>query len=202
MTVAIVSRSSFRHRSAAAFVLGLLIGSPLMAQEPTPAVPPPATATLLSYEHHPSPGLLTGGAPESVEGFKALAGAGYRTYIDLRSDAEVTPEIQAAAEAAGLRYQRIPITSEKDFHLGTAQELDTLLDDKANYPVAVACARGNRVGALLAVKAFWLDGVPAEEALAFGQRAGLTRLEPTVRSLLGLPAAAAPGPAAEPKKPE
>lgn len=182
--------SSFRSRPAAAFVLGLLALSPLLAQAPPPATPP--TAPLLLNEHHPLPELATGGAPASADGFQALARAGYRTFVDLRSDAEVTSETQAAAGAAGLHYRRIPITRDEDLHLGTARALDALLDERSNYPVAIACASGNRVGALLAVKAFWLDGVPAAEALALGERAGLTRLEPSVRSLLGLPPAQAP----------
>jgi protein tyrosine phosphatase (PTP) superfamily phosphohydrolase (DUF442 family) len=182
------SRSSFRPRSATVLlVLGLLAVSPLMAQAPAPAVQP--AAPLLANEHHPLPEIATGGAPASAEGFQALARAGYRTFVDLRSDAEVTPEIQAAAEAAGLHYRRIPITRDEDLHLGTARALAALLDERSNYPVAIACASGNRVGALLAVKAFWLDGASSEEALALGLRAGLTRLEPSVRSLLGLPPA-------------
>jgi hypothetical protein len=36
------------------------------------------------------------------------------------------------------------------------------------------------------LSAHWIDGVPAQEALEFGLRAGMTRLEPTVRSLLGM----------------
>jgi protein tyrosine phosphatase (PTP) superfamily phosphohydrolase (DUF442 family) len=180
-------RFPFRPRpAAAALVLGLLALSPLMAQAPAPATPP--TAPLLLNEHHPLPEIATGGAPASAEGFQALAKAGYRTFVDLRSDAEVKPETQAAAEAAGLHYRRIPITGDQDIHLGTARALDTLLDERSNYPVAIACASGNRVGALLAVKAFWLDGVSPKEALALGERAGLTRLEPSVRLLLGLPA--------------
>lgn len=184
------------HRSAAVFLLfllGLLALSPLAAQEPAPAAPPPDRPALLSNERHPAPGLLTGGAPTAAAGFQALAKAGYRTFIDLRSDAELPPDTRAAAEAAGLRYQRIPIAGDQDLNLGTARALDALLDESATSPVAVACASGNRVGALFAVRAFWLDGLPAEEALALGRQSGLTRLEPSVRSLLGLPA-----PVAEP----
>lgn len=175
--------------SHAALGLGLLALSPLTAQEPAPAAPPPtAPAALLPNERHPLPELVTGGAPTTEEGFRALAKAGYRTFVDLRSDAEVNAEIKVVAENAGLEYRRIPIAGDQDLNLGTARTLDALLDERASYPVAIACASGNRVGALLAVKAFWLDGTPADQALALGQKSGLTRLEPSVRSLLGLPA--------------
>ena len=192
MSLARISRSSFPLLSAATLLVGLLALSPLMAQEPARAVSANAPAALLPNERHPLPGLMTGGSPSSAAGFQALARAGYRTFIDLRSDAEVPPDIPAAAEAAGLLYRRIPITGDKDLDLGTARALDALLDERAKDPVAIGCASGNRVGALLAVKAFWLDGVPPEQALALGVRAGLTRLEPSVRSLLGMPAAPAP----------
>ena len=38
----------------------------------------------------------------------------------------------------------------------------------------------------IALKAFWIDGQSAEESLALGSAAGMTRLEPVVREHLGL----------------
>ena len=38
------------------------------------------------------------------------------------------------------------------------------------------------------MKAFYVDGISPEEALVVGEEAGMTRLEPTVRDKLGLPA--------------
>jgi hypothetical protein len=48
------------------------------------------------------------------------------------------------------------------------------------------CGSGNRIGAVLALQAAWLDGVAAEDALDYGRANGLTSLEPTTRELLGL----------------
>ena len=42
------------------------------------------------------------------------------------------------------------------------------------------------MGAMLALKAHWIDGVDAAEALEIGLAAGMTRLEAPVRELLGL----------------
>jgi hypothetical protein len=50
----------------------------------------------------------------------------------------------------------------------------------------VHCASGNRVGALLALRANRLEGASPEDALELGLDAGLTRLEPAVREALGL----------------
>jgi protein tyrosine phosphatase (PTP) superfamily phosphohydrolase (DUF442 family) len=85
-----------------------------------------------------------------------------------------------------MAYERVPVQGDADLDLASARALDALLDDRARYPVAIVCASGNRVGALLAVRAFWLEGSNPETALALGRAAGLTRLEPTVRLLLGL----------------
>ena len=38
----------------------------------------------------------------------------------------------------------------------------------------------------VALEAFWLDGASAEQALELGKASGVTRLEPTVREMLGL----------------
>jgi hypothetical protein len=62
----------------------------------------------------------------------------------------------------------------------------------------IACASGNRVGALLALREFWLEDAEPEAALALGKAAGLTRLEPSVRLLLGLPPAPPATPPAQP----
>jgi len=53
-------------------------------------------------------------------------------------------------------------------------------------PVLVHCMSGNRVGALFALRAFWLQGMSAVEALAVGRRYGLTKLEPLVVQILAL----------------
>lgn len=158
---------------------------PVGAAEPAPT----PMAEVLVNERHPLPRVRTGGLPAGEPAFLGLAGAGVRTLVDLRSDSEVSSETRAAAEAAGLSYERVPVRGETDLDLASARALDALLDDPPRYPVAIVCSSGNRVGALLAVRAFWLEGSTPESALALGRAAGLTRLEPSVRLLLGLPPA-------------
>jgi protein tyrosine phosphatase (PTP) superfamily phosphohydrolase (DUF442 family) len=173
-------------------VLVLALTSSLPAQAPGSPAPSAGPAALLIKERHPLSQLMTGVVPTSPEAFQALAAAGYRTLVDLRSTEEVTAATWTAAEDAGLRYRHIPVGGEEDLNLGTARKLDALLRDSENYPIVVACASGNRAAALLAMRAFWLGGASPQEALALGQRAGLTRLEPSVRLLLGLPPAPEP----------
>jgi len=191
----------------AALALSLGLARPVAAETPAAAepAPTPTPTPVLVNERHPLPRVLTGGMPAGAAGFQEIAGAGTRTFVDLRSDSEVTPETRAAAEAAGLAYERVPVRGETDLDLASARALDALLDDQARYPVAIVCSSGNRVGALLALRAFWLEGATPESALALGRAAGLTRLEPSVRSLLGLPPApdptAAPSPTPSRPKP-
>ncbi len=199
-----LSLRSHRSRALSTVVacLGLLTAG-ASGQSPAPMAPTPPTAAkaappvLLLNERHPLPGMVTGGIPAGTGGaadFRALAGAGVRTYIDLRADAEVPPETADLAAGAGLDYRRLPIAGEADLDLASARALDLLLDEWGRYPIALACSSGNRVGALLALRAFWLDGADAGAALEVGLAAGLTRLEPSVRLLLGLPPMTATSP--------
>ncbi len=174
-----------------------LLQAGAFAQSQAPMVPSPA---LLTNERHPLPGTVTGGVPAgdgSVPVYQALANSGVRTVIDLRTEAEVPTGTALLAAAAGLDYRRLPVAGEAELDLASARALDLLLDDWSRYPVAVVCGSGNRAGALLAVRAFWLDGARPDAALDLGLRAGLTKLEPAVRLLLGLPPLPLPQPAAE-----
>ena len=183
-----------RRLALAALALSVGWTQAVRAEEPAPTPMP----LVLVNERHPLPRVLTGGMPSRATGFQELAGAGVRTCVDLRSDSEVSEETRAAAEAAGLSYERVPVRTEADLDLASARALDALLDDPARYPVAIVCTTGNRVSALVALRAFWLEGSTPESALALGRAAGLTRLEPTVRLLLGLPPSPDPTPPPSP----
>lgn len=148
--------------------------------------PAPTAPEMLPNGRTPFEGVLTGGQPTD-EQLADLAEAGYRTVINLRSDGEEGNTDPSDVEGLGMTYIAIPIESAETLNEENARLLaDTL--DNAEGPVVVHCGSGNRVGALFALKAFYVDGSPAEEALAVGQSSGLTRLEPVVREKLGLPA--------------
>lgn len=143
----------------------------------------------------PESGMLTGGQPTAAQ-LEQAAAAGFRTVINLRADGE---DGELAGEAAivadlGMRYVRIPMSGPADLTEANARLLAETLDAEGAGPILFHCASGNRVGALLALKAAVVDGVPAEQALALGKTAGLTRLEARTREMLGLPPANAPSP--------
>jgi protein tyrosine phosphatase (PTP) superfamily phosphohydrolase (DUF442 family) len=63
-------------------------------------------------------------------------------------------------------------------------KFDQLLKDSAKEDVLVHCASGNRVGAMLALRARWIEGKSAEEALAIGKAAGMTGMTDAVKAKL------------------
>lgn len=131
----------------------------------------------------PLPGLLTGGQP-SAEDLQQAAAAGYRTIISLRTAGEPGSEgEQASVEALGMRFVSIPIAGADDLTVDNARALSDALS-AAEGPVMLHCGSGNRAGALLALKANLVDGQDADSALALGQRAGLTKLQPAVEQRL------------------
>lgn len=128
----------------------------------------------------PAPGVLSAGRLGAAD-IDALRDAGVRQIIDLTPDAE-TPEFDeaAAARAAGLAYANLPLAGPADLTYDTVLAFDAMLR-AAKRPVLVHCASGNRVGAMAALRAAWVDGRPAEDAVAIGRAWGLKGLEGEVR---------------------
>ena len=70
----------------------------------------------------------------------------------------------------------------QDMTEAKAREFAALIGDGA--PTLVACGSSNRVGAMMALKAKFVDGKSKEEALAIGKASGLKALEPAVTEAL------------------
>jgi uncharacterized protein (TIGR01244 family) len=133
----------------------------------------------------PAEGLVTGGQL-TEEQMVALMERGYATFINLRPAMEYEPAWEEAfAQENGISFIRIPVQGAAGI---TRENADLLAQamSTAESGAVVYCASGNRVGALLALKAHYVDGLDAESALQFGLDAGVTRLEPMVREMLGL----------------
>lgn len=178
-------------RTVVAALLFLLAACSQPEPAPAPAVPAPVApaasptpATLgLPNEARPAPGLITSGQPTEAQ-FAALARAGVTTVIHLRPASEKgTGWEEAKAKDVGLAFVRLPIDGAKDVTEANARKLAGLLAD-AKGPVLLSCGSSNRCGALLAMKAYFVDGRSKDEALAFGRSGGLKALEPTVAARL------------------
>lgn len=136
----------------------------------------PAIANAVS----PAPGIVAAGRVRASD-VGVLRRAGIRHVIDLTPDAE-TPEFDEAAaiRAAGLSYSNLPLRGASDLTRDNVLAFDALVRS-AKRPVLVHCASGNRVGAMAALRAAWVDGQPLEEAIAIGKAWGLKGLEGEVR---------------------
>lgn len=153
------------------------------------SVPPSPTvlstdepATTMESFRQPRPGLFTGGRP-SEDDLNAAAASGVKAVISLLPDGELGDEA-AQVTAREMTFASIPITGAADLTENNARELGALLTTHAHHPVLVHCGSGNRAGALLALSAFYVEGMRASDAISFGLSAGLRSLEPTVREIL------------------
>jgi uncharacterized protein (TIGR01244 family) len=154
---------------------------------PRPTMTQTLTDIALPFGGAPASNLVTAGQPTAAD-FEALAKAGLKHVINLRPPAEDAGFDEAAlARKLGLHYTVVPVAGPGDLNLRNTQALDAALAQTRGEPTLVHCASSNRVGALLALRAGWLQKKSQEDALAFGRAAGLTKMEPAVQQLLSAP---------------
>ncbi len=136
-------------------------------------------------------------AQPSVEALTKLGSAGVRTVIDLRPDAE-TPDLdeKAVVEKSGLIYRSLPVAGKAGLTRENVTAFDGLLAEAKDGKVLMHCASGNRVGAMMALRARWLQGKSADEAMAIGKASGMTGLAADVQALFAADASSSVAPAA------
>lgn len=145
------------------------------------AAAPGDWTALLPNGRLPEDGLVSGGQP-SAEQLAAIRDAGFRTVVNLRADGE--PGARAAEiEAMGMSYVALPIDGTSALDEDNARAFARIIDT-VERPAVIHCGSGNRVGALFALKAFYVDGATVDEAFEVGREAGLTRLAGAVRQHL------------------
>ncbi|MDY0065177.1 MAG: tyrosine-protein phosphatase [Steroidobacteraceae bacterium] len=126
-------------------------------------------------------------APQDV---RRLADAGVRHVVDLQPSQEHTFDEEQLLHAKGVQYHPIPISGAAALTRENAAKLDAVLEKIGPEPALLHCSSGNRVGALIAVRAAWIQGASPDQAIEEGERWGLKALKPAVRALL-LPEASA-----------
>ena len=133
---------------------------------------------------HPSTSLYVAGQPRP-DAFAAFAKAGVKNVINLRPPQE-TPGFDEAeiVAKAGMAYYNIPIRGAVDLTHDNVQRLDTLLGKIGNESVLLHCSSSNRVGALMALRAAWVQKASVEDAIKTGERHGVGQLLPDIRKLL------------------
>lgn len=159
--------------------------APAPAAEPSaglepPGVEVPSLAALgLPNAKEPMPGVLTGGVP-TEEDLKAAKSLGVTTVVSLLPDADAE---RTQVEALGMTFVSIPVASPADLTEDNARQLGEAMSSH-DKPMIVHCASGNRVGALMALEAFYVEGMSRDEALKRGEDAGLTSLRGDVETRL------------------
>jgi protein tyrosine phosphatase (PTP) superfamily phosphohydrolase (DUF442 family) len=142
--------------------------------------PPP---TLRNFAN-PMPEMFTSGQPTEAQ-FSGLRSIGITRVVQLRPANEPgSGWEEEAAAGLGLEFVRLPIAGGKDLTRDNVQRFADEVSRSKGHGTLVCCASSNRVGALFALKAFWIDGQTKEQALELGRSAGMTRLEPEVQRLL------------------
>lgn len=172
-----------------AVVLGLCAGLlPVSAHQPPTNPQPPSQAGYTAVKD--AAGRFTQGNVARTGGAlavtdpAALADAGVRRVIDLRgADEDRGFDEAAAVREAGLDYIAIPITGASDLNASNVAALDAALKGFDPSQVVIHCASGNRVGALIALRAA-AQGATPEAALATGRAHGLRGLEAEVAARL------------------
>jgi uncharacterized protein (TIGR01244 family) len=132
------------------------------------------------------PSLVSAGQLSEAQ-LARLPEVGYRTVICLRSATEEgSGWEEEQAKADGVDFVRLPVPAATGLTEENARKLDEALKQHPSGGTIVACGNGNRVGALLALRAHFCQGVAPEQALELGKKAGMTKSEPEVRKALGL----------------
>lgn len=147
-----------------------------MSEKALPAIPNVA---------RPFPHVVTGGRP-APEHFSELRALGVKTVVNLCPPGEACAYNEPALmQQLGLHYLNIPVAGPADLTREKAQSLHEALSGAIDGDVLVHCASSNRVGALFALRARFVESKSVEESLAIGRAAGLKAMEPVVRQLLG-----------------
>lgn len=132
----------------------------------------------------PAPHRIAAGALQQDD-MATLQHAGVKEVINLRAPAETPGFDEAAAmREAGITYHDLPIRGPDDLTRDNVHRFDELLARAGDRLTLVHCASGNRVGALIALRAGILEGHSIDAAIAEGRRWGLKKLEPAARERL------------------
>lgn len=133
----------------------------------------------LPNEHRLPSGLITSGAPDRAA-LEAARDAGATTVISLRTmDEANAADEQPMVEELGMTFVSIPVSGADGITEANARAVDEAIGD-AEGTTILHCTSSNRAGAMVALRAFFVQEASKEDALALGREAGLSRSEDAV----------------------
>ncbi len=123
--------------------------------------------------------IITGGQPTQAD-LEKMANNGVTTIVNFRGAGEFDGYNQAElVQSLGMQYVEIPIESADALNKESVDLMNQALAG-AEGQAFLHCGSSNRVGALIALDAFWNKGLSQEEAMQEGKKAGLSSLESRV----------------------
>lgn len=125
--------------------------------------------SVLNY-NRTTPSIATSGVIRE-HGLEQLQGLGFKSILDLRTQAEGTDAERKSATDLGFSYANIAIGKEAP----TAHQISLFsnwVENSDHYPLLIHCASANRVGTLWAMYRI-TRGVPLEEAILEGRTIGM-----------------------------
>lgn len=132
----------------------------------------------------PAANRMISGQPTPAE-LVAAERDGVRHVVNARDIGEFDAwDEDDLVDALGMTYHRVPIGSPADLDREAVSAFDRILAEIGDEPALLHCASGNRIGALYALRAGWIQGEDPETAIAIGTAHGLTSLETAVREKL------------------
>ena len=148
-------RRRFLGVYTAVVLLAALSASPALAG-------PPLDAIHIENFGQVSDTYYRGAQPKGGD-FRALAGIGVKTIVDLAEEGD--PAEGANAKAAGMQFVRIPMTTHAVPSPQIVAQFMSLVTNPANQPVYVHCIGGrHRTGVMTAIYRMTADGWNAARA--------------------------------------
>lgn len=111
------------------------------------------------------------------QGLERARDNGVTVVINLREPGEMTWDENAAVEGLGLTYIAAPVAREGPLSKEAFERIEAVVKDRPGEQILIHCSTGNRAAAWLATHLVRSHGMKAEDALAVGKRAGLTKEE-------------------------
>lgn len=162
-------------------LVGLISGC--CSRQPEAVAENPEPQLMLPNFSTPFESVMCSGQP-TQEQFDSLKAAGVSRVIHLRLPSEKgTGWEEERATQSGVQFVRMEIKGKEGLTKDNVQRFAELLDQPQEGSTLVSCGSSNRVGAIFALKAFWIDKLPREEALAIGRKSGMKSLTATVETL-------------------
>ncbi len=148
-------------------------------QEPSAAAAKPKSAPTAQFTGESfvfgevAPGVTIAGQPSDGD-WKHLHRMGFRTVVNLRTDAEGAERERLLVNSSAMQYFHVPVdgTGVAPRH---ADAVAKIVEDAYNGRVLVHCSSGNRAAAVWAIYLARHRGVARDQALAAGESAGMTK---------------------------